>query len=197
MSATILYHLKELRSQSNKRLNLPIILAIQNQEKPRVLVVQNIVANGIWITKPVNGAKSLLQAENTQSMRKVRTLAPGRNGNLTFSLNTALLGGNDYPILNAVLGTAVGLASFGAGLLFTIGTTAVSFSRTTQRVLARSGDEIWHVEEIGKVRKNSTYKAIYVSSFFIVDPFRQLAHKAQSDSKGWLIHEERIELSLD
>ncbi|VAW58188.1 hypothetical protein MNBD_GAMMA11-1042, partial [hydrothermal vent metagenome] len=34
-------------------------------------------------------------------------------------------------------------------------------------------------------------KAIYVSSFFIVDPHRKTAR-----SKGWLIHEERYELTL-
>jgi hypothetical protein len=34
-------------------------------------------------------------------------------------------------------------------------------------------------------------KAIYVSAYFIVDPFRK-----QTPGKGWLIHEEREELLL-
>lgn len=87
---------------------------------------------------------------------------PGQEGNYTFSLNTALLGGQSYPILDAILGTAVGVASGLAGLLFSIATTSINLQKTSQRVLARSGDEIWHVEEIGKVSSGGSYKAIYV-----------------------------------
>lgn len=197
MTENILNQLEELQKQSKKSLNLPIVSAIQNKAHPRTLVVQDIVANGKWVTKPIKDATSLLKPENRQSLRKIRTLAPGRDGNLTFSLNTSLLGGQNYPILNAALGTAVGLAGFGAGLLFTIGTTGLSLQQTSQRVLARSGDEIWHVEEIGKSLIGGSYKPVYVSSFFIVDPFRGQTHLGQSDSKGWLIHEERLELSLN
>lgn len=135
--------------------------------------------------------------KNTQSLRKIRTLDPGQEGNFTFSLNTALLGGQSYPILDAVLGTAVGVASGLAGLLFSIATTSINLQKTSQRVLARSGDEIWHVEEIGKVSSDGSYKAIYVSSYFIVDPFRGHSLHTHSNGKGWLIHEEREELTLD
>ena len=53
--------------------------------------------------------------------------------------------------------------------------------------VARLDDEIWHIEEIGKEGN----KAVYLSAFFIVDPYRK-----QALSKGWLIHEEREELIL-
>lgn len=75
-----------------------------------------------------------------------------------------------------------------AGLLVTIATTALSVENTIQRVLPRTDDEIWHVEKIGKVDN----KAIYISSYFIVDPYRKL-----SNSKDWLIHEERKEVILN
>lgn len=59
--------------------------------------------------------------------------------------------------------------------------------KTSQRVLARSGDEIWHVEEIGKVRSGGSYKAVYISSYFIVDPFRGQSLHTHSNGKGWLL----------
>lgn len=98
-----------------------------------------------------------------------------------------MLGGESYPILTTALGIASGVVSGGAGLIFTLATTGLALANTTTKVLARPNDEIWHIEEIGKIGN----KAVYVSAFFIVDPFRK-----QSTSKGWLIHEEREELTL-
>lgn len=111
-------------------------------------------------------------------------------------LNTALLGGKSYPVLTATLGTAVGIASLGAGLFFTVATTALSLAQTSQRALARPGDQIWQIEEIGKVLDNSLlgsgkYKAVHVLSYFLVDPYRN-----QAPRKGWLIHEERNDIVL-
>jgi len=68
-----------------------------------------------------------------------------------------------------------------------VASTGLSLTQTSQRVLARSGDEIWHVEEIGKVGMIATY----VSSYILVDPYRW-----QAPNKGWLIHESRDELLL-
>ena len=86
----------------------------------------------------------------------------------------------------AVLGTAVGVGTGGASLLFTFATTALSAAKTSSRVLARDGDEIWRVEEIGKVQSQPTYLLAY----FLVDPYR-----AQSrNHKGWLLHEARYAL---
>ncbi len=86
------------------------------------------------------------------------------------------------------LGVAAGAASAGAGLLFTIATTGLSLANTTSKVLARTGDEIWQIETIGK----DVDKAVYVTSYFIVDPFRK-----QEPNKGWLIHEERFDVVLN
>jgi len=103
------------------------------------------------------------------------------------ALNHELLGGDSYPVLTTALGIAGGVVSGGGSILFSVALTGLSLAQKASKVLARQGDEIWHIEEIGKDGK----KAIYVSSFFIVDPYRKT-----SKSKGWLIHEERHELTL-
>ena len=189
MSIEILNHLQELQKPSNKQLNVKVTSSIQDKSLPHVLTEQVLIANGNWQVKPVSGISSLSQKKYRQSLRKVKTLS-GQD-HIIYNLNTALLGGTNYPILTAVLGTAAGLASMGAGLLFAAATTGLSVAKTTQRILARPGDEIWHVEEIGKVRSGVSYKVVYVSSFFIVDPYRN-----QSITNGWLIHEKREDLAL-
>jgi len=103
------------------------------------------------------------------------------------ALNHELSGGDSYPVLTTALSIAGGLVSGGGSILFSIAVTGLSLAQKASKVLARQGDEIWHIEEIGKEGN----KAIYVSSYFIVDPYRKTAR-----SKGWLIHEERYELTL-
>lgn len=80
-----------------------------------------------------------------------------------------------------------GRFSDGGTLLFSLINTGLSLANTAGNVLARQGDEIWHQENIGKVGN----KIIYVSAYFIVDPYRKTAI-----DKGWLIHEEREEVTL-
>lgn len=94
--------------------------------------------------------------------------------------------------MTTALGIANGFISAGGGILFSVATTALSLNTQSHRALARNGDEIWHMEEIGKVKDGAKYRAEYVSAFFIVDPFRK-----QSRSQGWLIHEERKNIILD
>ena len=186
MSSNILSQLPELQRKSNKRLNPIVVSSIQDHAKPRALVEPVLVANGKFAVKPIKGGSSLTTLNNRQSKRKVNTLTIG-NEHVSSKLNHELLGGESYPVLTAALGIAGGAISGGAGLLFTMATTGLALANTTKRVLARPGDEIWHIEEIGKVGN----KATYVSAFFIVDPFRK-----QAPNKGWLIHEEREELIL-
>ncbi|VAW61738.1 hypothetical protein MNBD_GAMMA08-981 [hydrothermal vent metagenome] len=103
------------------------------------------------------------------------------------ALNRELSGGESYPILTTALGIAGGFVSGGGSILFSAALTGLSLAQKTSKVLARQADEIWHIEEIGKEGD----KAVYVSSFFIAAPFRK-----NSKSKGWLIHEERHDLTL-
>jgi len=190
----ILASLQELQNDSGKRISDSIITRMtrsMTRARYQLIRSRNNPSGAGFLPEPTNGASSLSNAKNTQSIRKLMTVSPatGEDG-FTFSLNTALLGGKSYPILNAVLGTAAGAVSMGAGLLFTVASTALSLAQTSQRVLARSGDELWQVEEIGK--KES--RIIHVGSYFLVDPYR--GRGGQSRIKGWLIHEERTELDV-
>ena len=97
------------------------------------------------------------------------------------------------------MGTAVGVASGGAGLLFSATMLGVDLGRRSTKVLARLGDEIWHVEEIGKSFEDNTFSAdryvpTHVSSYFLVDPYRS---RGNSIVKGWLLHEERRVVALN
>jgi hypothetical protein len=113
------------------------------------------------------------------------------------SLNRQLKGGTTYPVLLCALGTAAGAASGGAGLLFGLGTLYVDVNRRDTDVLARRGDEIWAVEEIGRVFQDNyiasdRWIAVHVMSYFLHDPFR-----STNPEKGWLIHESRTRVLLD
>ncbi len=187
MPSNILSQLPELQKQSNKYLNPVIMSFLHDHTKPRTLVESALVASGKFQIKPKKGAPSLITPKNRQSKRKVSTFLPGSE-HITDKLNKELLGGESYPVLTATLSLATGIISGGAGLIFTLATTGLALTKTTSKVLARPGDEIWHIEEIGKVNNI----AIYVSAFFIVDPYRN-----QTFNKGWLIHEEREEITLN
>ncbi len=186
ISSNILSQLQDLQKQSNKRLNPVIMSTIHDHSKPRSLVDPVMIANGKFAVKPVKGASSLVTANNRQAKEKSGH-SHLEQSMLQNKLNNELLGGESYPVLTATLDIATGVVSGGAGLLFTLATTGLTLANTTSRVLARTGDEIWHIEEIGKVGN----KATYVSAFFIVDPFRK-----QTPGKGWLLHEEREEIIL-
>lgn len=187
--AQTLQSLQELQPHSRQRLPDSIITGMTRsltQARYNLIRARSNPSGPGVVIEPTNGWESL--SRNTQSTRKLMTLQPTTG--FMDMLNNQLLGGNSYPVLTAVLGTAAGIASFGAGLLFTVGTTALTLSQTAQRVLARAGDELWQVEEIGKVRSGASFRPVHVGSYFLVDPFR-----AQSLAKGWLIHEERTELT--
>lgn len=182
--------LQELRPHSRKNIDKVARSRIQNRKEPRALVRHELVANGQFITRP---KFDFTKPQGQSSIRVARELSQFGGHVILNELNTALQGGTNYPILTAGLGVVAGVVSFGAGLIFTVATTAISLHQTTSRVLARPGDKIIHVEEIGKERNGASYKPVYVSSFFLVDPFRT---NGNSLTKGWLIHEEREYLSL-
>lgn len=186
MSANILSQLPDLCAPSGVTLNPVVRSYIQDTSNPIALVRSVRIANAQWAAEPRGGAASLLQPQNTYSNRKVKTLSGGYEYIIKL-LNKELSGGEDYPILTAALGTVAGIASFGAGLIFTAATTAISTGKQTYGVLARPGDEVWHVEQIGKVGN----KAVHVSSYLLGDPYR-----GNTSCKGWLIHEERKDVVL-
>ena len=201
MSQRVLAALQTLQPDSKKRIRDSIIVNLtQSLTSARYQLIKNrrSPSGSGSISVPRHGTQSLLQKRSIQAIRKLRTLPAGQEDNFTYRLNTQLLGGEQYPILTAVLGTVAGLASAGAGLLFAVATTALSASVTSQRVLARLGDEVWQVEEIGKstssgIFSGETTNAVHVGSYFLVDPHRAAGPVR---TKGWLIHEERTELRL-
>ncbi len=186
MSPNIINQLQELQNQSGRRLNGVITALIQDHSKPSALVRKELVANGQFALVPKKGGQSLLNANNRDVFRKVKTFNPG-SMHVMDKLNKELLGGENYPVLTALLGFAAGPISAGGSLVFSVANTALSLAHTTSRVLARPGDEIWHHEKIGKQGN----KVIYVSAFFIIDTYRK-----QANSKGWLIHESREEVTI-
>jgi hypothetical protein len=188
----VLQRLPDLRPESGRRLPDHIITGMTQsltQARYQLYLTRGNPSGPGFISVPRQGVSTLLQ--NLSARRRLQTIPAGPENGFTQMLNTELLGGDSYPILTAVLGTAAGVASGGAGLLFTIATTAIDSSRTVQRVLARPGDELWQVEEIGKIRSGSSPTVIHVGSYFLVDPYR-----GQAPAKGWLIHEERQALTL-
>lgn len=191
--------LQDLQPDSNKRLPDSVITGMTlslTRARYQLIRSRKNPSGAGFICEPTLGASSI--SMNSQAIRKLMTLSADSEQSFTGTLNTALLGGASYPILEAVLGTFVGTVSAGAGLLFTVASTALNIARTTQRVLAREGDEIWQVEEIGRAKKTGwasgdSVVAVHVGSYFLVDPYRS---SGNARHKGWLIHEERTELTL-
>jgi len=185
MSSDIIRNLEELQEHSHKFLDPRVIAVIKSNGSP-ITIVKYEQINYKWVFVPTYGASKLLKKENTSSRRKTRTLF-SESDPLIKTLNHELSGGDSYPVLTTALGIAGGFFSGGGSILFSAAVTGLSLAQKASQVLARHGDEIWHIEEIGKEGDN----AVYVSSFLIVDPYRK-----HSDSKGWLIHEERHDLTL-
>ncbi|MCW8127385.1 hypothetical protein [Microbulbifer halophilus] len=187
--------LEELRPDSGKRILgdlRGIRLYLQSQGRDPVLLIKpKQVANMHWEYHLTHDPRSIAQKEGRHARQKVITLPQVVEDNFTHRLNTALLGGSNYPVLSAASSIVVGTASSIAGLFFTIGTTALSIGNFSQRILARGGDEIWQVEEIGKSNNNGKTVATHVLSYFLVDPFR-----TQNTRKAWLIHEQRQSITL-
>lgn len=178
--------LQELQKESGKRLPVALITGFTRFVQSS-LSIELTLHNGRAAAKRSTsaGARQALRAET-----KLKVLGAEPGDYMAVQLNDALLGGADYPILGAVAGTAVGFGTGGAGFIFTAATTALSVAKTTRRVLARDGDEIWRVEEIGKVSAGGRAQPTYVLAYFLVDPMR--GHSPHH--KGWLLHEDRYDL---
>jgi hypothetical protein len=177
--------LPELRADSGRRLPSGIIhgMTVGTQSG---LQMQPAISGGVPGFKRTAATGNRIRAN-----QKLKTLHAELDENFTTLLNDALQGASDYPVLNAVLGTAVGVGTGGASLLFTITTTAISMAKTSARVLARDGDEIWRVEEIGRVTNAGRVQPTYLLAYFLIDPYRQQS----ASHKGWLLHEARYPLS--
>ena len=120
--------------------------------------------------------------------RLVFTLDEKKQG-FVRSLNTDLKGGEDYTVLMGVLGIAASAYSFGVGAVFALLTIAVAPGRERTAVLAREGDQIWHLEYVGQ----EDGKLKHCEQFLLVDPFR---NSSNDEHSAWVIHEERQDLEI-
>ncbi|MEM8969911.1 MAG: hypothetical protein AAGE93_26075 [Bacteroidota bacterium] len=197
MSFNVL-QLPRLRRHSGQRVASSLIhgFAAHSGGQTRLISPQFRSGRGI-IQVPRNGASSVLQG--LRSVQKVMTFESS-NRRFMARLNHSLKGGNSYPALVFTLGLVfipLGTAGTVGGVIFGAASTAFDRARRSTSVLAREGDEIWHVEEIGRTFEDNyiqddRWVATHISSYFLVDPFRR-----QKPEKGWLLHEMRrtIEMS--
>lgn len=176
--------LVDLRQDTGQRLPTSVVMGL-TQFASAALPVRVSSSGGVYVAKRTSSTDRRVRAT-----QRLKSFQAEHDRNFMGMLNDALLGASDYPVLNAVLGTAVGIGTGGASFIFTVSTTALSMAKTSARVLARDGDEVWRVEEIGKSTFGGKPVLTYLLAYFLVDPFRResMAHK------GWLLHEARYPL---
>jgi len=190
--------LPRLRRHSGKRLPTSTIYGFSATTGGQNRLISPQFSSGqgiIQVTR--NGVSNILRG--LRSVQKVLTFTSSNRGFMN-SLNQDLQGGESYPWL--MLGLSLVFIPFGGigtvgGIIFGASTTAIDTSRRNTSVMARLGDEIWHVEEIGRTFEDNyiqddRWVATHISSFFLVDPFRR-----RNTEKGWLLHEgcRNIEMS--
>ena len=190
MSSQIIQSLPTLQRHSGVRISSSLLHGFHVYSSTRL--VRLVRRDGEVVGIPINGASTL------QCSQKLLTLT-AHNSSFMRNVNRGLKGGNTpHPILMLALGTGVGIASGGAGLLFGAATTGLDLSRRDTDVLARKGDEIWSFEAIGKVSESHWFNgnrwvAKHVTSYFLYDPFRA----NRNPEKGWLIHESRRDVVFE
>ncbi|MEM7189317.1 MAG: hypothetical protein AAF439_06875 [Pseudomonadota bacterium] len=105
----------------------------------------------------------------------------GENDAFMRSINKQLGGGESHPVLVAGLGIAVGLVSGGAGIAFTVATTAIDIAKYTHPARARTGDAIDRYEVLG----TRGGKVVHMDQLILVDLLRA---KAGIKPSQWVIH---------
>lgn len=196
MKIDVFNHLDEIKPDSSKSLQLSVVEGLMagsgSSEKPYIeLVKAKVAANNNYRWELSHGIDSIISKSGQFRRRKIKTFA---EDGFIGRLNLALKGGARYPILSTVTGVLFGKVNPAMGLLFSAASTTHGMSKTSHDVIARPGDELWKVEEIGKVRSRGGYKMVHIYSLFIVDPFRDLS---SFNNIGWLIHEDRKDVHVD
>lgn len=194
MASSILEQLDELRPETGVKIlgdMTGLKKYLQDSGRKPLLLANPKLSNGRWVHEPSAPLKDLVKRENRVAHRKAMDLPNAVEDNYTFMLNNRLMGGRDYPLLTSLAGIGTSLVSGGAGLIFSAAATGISLGNTSHRILARGGDQLWQMEEIGKSREGASFVPVHVLSYFLVDPFRK-----GNNRKMWLIHEERNELVM-
>ncbi len=137
---------------------------------------------------PKFGQSQLNQRNKLQSARKIFTI---QNDSFKERFNDAM-SKQTFNELSDFIRPGVGYITATERFLF----TENSFPTPAGMVCARTGDEIWHIEEIGKTRlmKANNYLQLgnvpampaFKEAFILIDPKR--ANDASVKTKGWLIY---------
>lgn len=186
--AGLWHKLPQAPRATNKRLATPVIYGITHKEGHKLVNVARV--GGDYVKVPSPGVD--LMRNNAAKERRIRFSESNRS--FMDSLNRSLAGGEDYPLLVGLLSIGTGLFSAGAGILFTVVTTATSAAKTTQPTRARVGDEIWSLELITRGPTDGGSSSFqHIQYYLLVDPFRQGNSQIPSE---WVIHEERTKLLI-
>ncbi|MGB3850492.1 MAG: hypothetical protein WA958_11040 [Tunicatimonas sp.] len=197
MSQSIIRQLPRLRRESGKHLPTSTIYGFSAHPGGQTRLISPQARRGRIVQVPGSGIGNLLRG--LRSVQKVMTFTAS-NRSFMNSLNEDLQGGDTFPWLLFGLGLVfipiVGAVGTVGGVVFAASTTAIDSSRRTTQVMARVGDEIWHVEEVGRTFEDNYIRedrwlATHISSYFLVDP-----HRRHLREKGWLLHEDRKEIEL-
>jgi hypothetical protein len=178
--------LPKLPKPTGKKLSDSVIHGLRTGFRNKFFLI-DLRFGGPWDQSFVPDPKVDLRRKNA-ARRLAYTLSAGSIG-FWRSLNKSLMGGEDYPVLTGVLGILTGALSAGAGVLFSLTTMAISAGKSPQGVLAREGDQVWHLERIG----TDSGDIKHVEYFLLVDPFRKKSGTVES---AWIIHEGRLDLTL-
>ena len=180
---------------SGKSLPTPIIYGFTSSPAYKgfqLAELRHVTGRNIRVDRP-NVSLMTSQFASQKVMTFTPENAAGGQKNFTGMVNDELLGGDDYPVLTGVLSILIGAVSAGAGIAFTVVTTALATQKTVQRILVREGDELWLTELVGKAREGNDTKVYHASYFWIVDPYRKVGGR---DGYAVIVHEDRDELVL-
>jgi hypothetical protein len=173
---------------TNKSLATSVVYGITHKEGHKLVNVARI--GGDYVKVPNSGVDLM----RTNAAKELRVKCSDANRGFMESLNRSMAGGEDYPLLTGLLSIGAGLFSAGAGILFTIASSAVSAAKSTQPTRARIGDEVWSLEVVTRgPTEGGSSTFLHIQYYLLVDPFRQGNHQIPSE---WVIFEERTRLVI-
>ncbi|WP_019668326.1 hypothetical protein [Eudoraea adriatica] len=178
-----------LPSRVEKKLDDSVMRGLMVSERNRYLLLNQIKTGGYsWGSADYGFILEDPSLKTNSTRRRLMVIDKTREG-FRASLNKSLSGGGGgNPVLDTLLGLAMGFVSGPAGVVWTGITTVLAFSnRDQQPVRVRNGDEIHHIEVIGM----NGSKLEHMELIILVDPYRV---KAKRDIQQWIIHDKRTKI---
>jgi len=181
--------LPNLPSQIQKDLGQSIMHGLMwNRFHNRYLLINQIENGRGWGVKEYGYTLDDPSLKKNSTKRRIMVVDNTREG-FRADVNQRLSGGGGgTPVLDTVLGLAMGIVGGPAGWVWTGITTVLAFSqRDQQPVRVRNGDEIYHIEVVGMNGGNLEHMELII----LVDPYRV---KAKRDVQQWIIHDKRTKI---